>query len=45
MEIAANTKIAALIKENEKAIEAIASINKHFEKLRNPCCANCLLRG
>ncbi|WP_276498991.1 DUF2249 domain-containing protein [Pontibacter litorisediminis] len=36
MNIAANTKISALIKENPAAIEAIASINKHFEKLRNP---------
>lgn len=36
MHIAANTKISALIKENPAAIEAIASINKHFEKLRNP---------
>ncbi|TPE44071.1 DUF2249 domain-containing protein [Pontibacter mangrovi] len=36
MQIAANTKISALIKENPAAIEAIASINKHFEKLRNP---------
>lgn len=31
-----NTKISELIKANEKAIDAIASINKHFEKLRNP---------
>lgn len=36
MLIAANTKIAALIKENPASIDAIASINKHFEKLRNP---------
>ncbi|WP_242928840.1 DUF2249 domain-containing protein [Pontibacter vulgaris] len=36
MNIAANTKISALIKENPAAIDAIASINKHFEKLRNP---------
>lgn len=36
MIIAANTKISALIKENPAAIDAIASINKHFEKLRNP---------
>ncbi|MCX2739550.1 DUF2249 domain-containing protein [Pontibacter anaerobius] len=36
MQIAANTKISALIKENPAAIEAIASINRHFEKLRNP---------
>lgn len=31
-----NTKISELIKENEAAIEAIASINSHFNKLRNP---------
>lgn len=36
MKIAANTKISALIKANPASIEAIASINKHFEKLRNP---------
>jgi uncharacterized protein (DUF2249 family) len=36
MNIAANTKISALIKQNPAAIDAIASINKHFEKLRNP---------
>ncbi|AKQ46144.1 hypothetical protein TH63_11700 [Rufibacter radiotolerans] len=36
MEIAAATKISTLIKANPDAIEAIASINRHFEKLRNP---------
>ena len=36
MEIAANTKISALIRANPEAVEAIASISKHFEKLRNP---------
>ena len=36
MQIAANTKIAALIKANPASIDAIASINKHFEKLKNP---------
>ncbi|WP_237144174.1 DUF1858 domain-containing protein [Pontibacter pamirensis] len=36
MDIAANTKISALIKANPNAVEAIASINRHFEKLRNP---------
>jgi uncharacterized protein (DUF2249 family) len=36
MHIAATTKISALIKENPAAIDAIASINRHFEKLRNP---------
>jgi len=36
MNITADTKISALIKQNPAAIDAIASINKHFEKLRNP---------
>ena len=36
MKISPQTKISALIKENPKAIDAIASINAHFEKLRNP---------
>jgi uncharacterized protein (DUF2249 family) len=36
MKISSKTKISALIKENPKAIDAIASINPHFEKLRNP---------
>ena len=36
MEIAANTKISAILKANPDAIEAIANINRHFEKLRNP---------
>jgi uncharacterized protein (DUF2249 family) len=36
MEIAAATKISTLIKANPAAIDAIASINRHFEKLRNP---------
>ncbi|MDX5436593.1 MAG: DUF2249 domain-containing protein, partial [Pontibacter sp.] len=36
MEIAANTKISAILKANPEAIEAIAAINRHFEKLRNP---------
>ena len=36
MLITANTKISAILKENPAAIEAIVSINKHFEKLRNP---------
>ena len=30
------TKISAIIKHNPKAIDVIASINKHFNKLRNP---------
>ncbi|QCR22475.1 DUF2249 domain-containing protein [Pontibacter sp. SGAir0037] len=36
MTIAPNTKISAIIKANPEAIEAIASINKHFARLRNP---------
>ena len=36
MIISANTKISALIKENSKAIDAIAEINPHFRKLKNP---------
>ena len=36
MKINSQTKISAIIKENKEAIEAIASINPHFNKLRNP---------
>lgn len=36
MKINSKTKISDLIKENGEAIEAIASINPHFNKLRNP---------
>lgn len=36
MTIRPDTKISALIKANTGAIEAIASINPHFNKLRNP---------
>lgn len=36
MVIDASTKIAALIKANPAAIDAIASINAHFKKLQNP---------
>jgi len=36
MQINANTKISTLINENEEVIDVIASINKHFKKLRNP---------
>jgi len=36
MKINKQTKISVLIKENERAIEAIASINPHFNKLKNP---------
>jgi len=36
MKINQHTKISILIKENPDVIDAIVSINKHFEKLRNP---------
>ena len=36
MQISEKTKISALIKANPEAIDAIASISSHFEKLRNP---------
>jgi len=36
MKIDKDTKISRLLNENPKAIEAIASINKHFRKLKNP---------
>jgi uncharacterized protein (DUF2249 family) len=36
MTITPNTKIASILKENPKALDAIVSINSHFEKLRNP---------
>ncbi|GHA57126.1 DUF2249 domain-containing protein [Pontibacter akesuensis] len=36
MNLAASTKISAIIKANPAAIEAIASISAHFAKLRNP---------
>ena len=36
MKIDKNTKISRILQENPEAIEAIASINKHFRKLRNP---------
>lgn len=36
MNISADTKISYLIKQNPASIDAIVSINKHFEKLRNP---------
>jgi uncharacterized protein (DUF2249 family) len=36
MNISEDTKISALIKFNPKSIDVIASINNHFEKLRNP---------
>jgi uncharacterized protein (DUF2249 family) len=34
--ISASTRISTLIRANPAAIEVIASINKHFQKLRNP---------
>ena len=36
MELSATTRISTILRENPAAIEAIVSINKHFEKLRNP---------
>jgi uncharacterized protein (DUF2249 family) len=36
MKVTAETKISELIRHNPDCIEAIATINKHFEKLRNP---------
>jgi hypothetical protein len=36
MTINANTKIAPILKQNANALEAIISISKKFEKLRNP---------
>jgi len=36
MTINANTKIAFILKQNAKALEAIISISPKFEKLRNP---------
>lgn len=36
MTINANTKIAPILKQNAKALEAIISISPKFEKLRNP---------
>lgn len=36
MEINENTKISALIKHNEKSIEAIAALSKPLRKLKNP---------
>jgi len=40
MKINSETKISVLIKDNPNTIEAIVSVNPHFNKLRNP-----LLRG
>jgi uncharacterized protein (DUF2249 family) len=36
MVINANTRISPILKFNEKALDAITSINTHFHKLRNP---------
>src|SRR5688500_8843109 len=36
MQITPQTKISVILKANPEAINAIASINPHFEKLRNP---------
>ncbi len=36
MKVNAQTRISKLIKENPESIEVIASINKHFKKLKNP---------
>lgn len=36
MKINGNTKVSKVINENKEAIEAIASLNPHFTKLRNP---------
>jgi len=36
VKISSKTKISKLIDENEKTIEVIGSINKHFKKLNNP---------
>lgn len=36
MKINGNTRISHVIKENEDAIDAIASVNPHFKKLKNP---------
>ncbi len=36
MTINANTKIAPILKQNPKALDAIVSISTKFEKLRNP---------
>ena len=36
MEINSDTKISHVFRENKDAIDAIAGINKHFRKLKNP---------
>jgi uncharacterized protein (DUF2249 family) len=36
MKVTRNTKISLILRENIDAIDTIASINKHFKKLKNP---------
>ncbi len=36
MKINARTKVSKLIEANDKTIEVISSVNKHFKKLKNP---------
>ncbi|GMT45029.1 MAG: hypothetical protein IEMM0006_0861 [bacterium] len=42
MKITAGTKISQIIKYDKNAIDVIASINKHFRKLKNPILARVL---
>ncbi len=42
MKITAKTKISQIIKYDRNAIDVIASINKHFRKLKNPILARVL---
>jgi uncharacterized protein (DUF2249 family)/predicted HTH domain antitoxin len=42
MIITANTKISEIIKYDKKVIDVIASINRHFKKLKNPFLAKIL---
>ncbi len=42
MKITAKTKISQIIKYDKNAIDVIASINKHFRKLKNPVLAKVL---
>ncbi len=42
MKITAKTKISQIIKYDKNAIDVIASINKHFRKLKNPILAKVL---
>lgn len=36
MKISSKTRISALIRENQKTLDAIVSVSPHFDKLRNP---------